>query len=324
MTGFLLRRLAQSLLLVYLVLTATFFLIRLVPGDPTSGIEGARMTDGQRERLRRLYGIDRPLGAQYLDWLGSVVLEGDWGTSLSYLRPVTATLADALPATILLAGAAILVEYSLGFFLGILAARRQNRWIDHFIRVGSMLLFSQPRFWLGLMAILVFSYRLDLLPPGHMHSVDAAALSWWGRQLDLLVHLILPASVIGLPGSARVARLVRASLLEALSSDYVRTARAKGLSERRVAWVHALRPALAPAIQDFATSFSDLLSGSLIIEVIFAWPGLGRLTFGAILARDYPLILATTALAGLMVVAGNFLADLLHAAADPRVRLRHG
>jgi peptide/nickel transport system permease protein len=323
-TGFLLRRFAQSLLLVYLVLTATFFLIRLVPGDPMTGLGESRLTQAQREHLHHLYGIDRPLGAQYLDWLRSVVVAGDWGTSLSHLRPVTAAVADALPATLLLASTAILLEYGLGFGLGILSARRQNRWIDHFIRLGSLLLFSQPRFWLGLMAILVFSYRLDLLPPGHMHSVDAASLSWWGRQLDLLVHLILPASVIGVPGAARAARFVRASLLEALASDYVRTARAKGLAERRVVWVHALRPALAPAIQDFANSFSDLLSGSLIIEVVFAWPGLGRLTFGAVLARDYPLILATTALAGLLVVVGNLLADLLHGAADPRVRLRHG
>lgn len=321
MTGFLLRRLAQSLVLVFLVLTATFFLIRLVPGDPTSAAEGPRLSNAQRDHLRQLYGLDRPLGEQYLDWLGSVVLEADWGTSLSYFRPVTEVVADALPATILLAAAAIVIEFSLGLFLGILSARRQNRFVDHFIRFGSLLMFSQPRFWLGLMAILVFSYRLDLLPPGHMHSLDAAALSWWGRQLDLLTHLILPASVLGLPASARVARFVRASLLEVLSSDYVRTARAKGLSERRVVWVHALRPALAPVIQVFANAFADFLSGAVLIEVIFAWPGLGRLTFGAILARDYPLILATTALAGVLVVVGNLLADLLHAAADPRVRV---
>jgi peptide/nickel transport system permease protein len=322
-TKFLLRRFAQSLLLVFLVLTATFFLIRLVPGDPTSGLESSRLTATQRDHLRHLYGIDRPLGVQYVDWLGAVALRADWGTSLSHLRPVTAVIADALPATILLSAAAIVIQYGLGLFLGMVAARRQNRFVDHFIRVGSLLVFSQPPFWLGLMAILVFSYRLDLLPPGHMHAVDAASFSWWGRQLDLLTHLILPASVLGVPGAARVARFVRASLLEVLSSDFVRTARAKGLSERRVLWVHALRPALAPVIQDFANTFSELLSGSLITEVVFAWPGVGRLAFGAIQARDYPLILAATALTGILVVAGNFLADLLHAAADPRVRTRH-
>jgi peptide/nickel transport system permease protein len=318
-TAFLLRRFAASLLLFLLVLTTTFFLLRLIPGDPTHQ-EGGRLTAEQRQNLRRIYGLDRPLAEQYLAWLSSVALRADFGTSLSQQRPVSRAVLEALPATGILAAAALAVEYAAALLLGVLAARRRGSAVDHGIRIGTLLLYSQPPFWLGLMAILLFSYVWPVLPASHMHSVDAELMSPAGRLLDLLRHLALPALVMGLSQAGATARFVRASLIEVMSQDYIRTARAKGLSERRVVWVHAMRNAAAPLIQLFALSLPALLSGSLIVEVVFSWPGLGQLTFKAILARDYPLILGATALAAVVVVLGNLLADVLHALADPRVR----
>lgn len=320
MTGFLLRRLAASLLLLWLVLTVLFFLLHAAPGDPaTTLLEGSRATREQRENLHRIFGLDRPVHERYLTWLGAVA-RGDWGVSLSQQRPVAAAIAEALPATLLLAGSALLVEYAASLLLGAVAARRSGTALDHGIRIVSLLIHSQPTFWLGLMAILLFSYVWPVLPAGHLHSVDADQMGPLGRWLDLARHMVLPALVLGLVSAGSTIRFVRASLLEVLGQDYVRTARAKGLAERRVLWVHALRNALTPVIQLFALTLPTLLNGSLVTETVFSLPGLGRLTFSAILARDYPLILGSTAFAASMVILGNLLADLLHALTDPRVR----
>jgi len=318
--GLLLRRLGASLLLLFLVLSGTFFLLHVTPGDPTTVSEDPRITQQQREHLRRIYGLDRPLPVQYAAWLSAVVFHGDWGISLAQQRPVSAALAEALPATLLLASSALVVQYSVGFLLGVAAARRAGRPADHLIRILSLLLYSQPVFWVGLMAILLFSLEFPLLPASHMHSAAAGDMGSLARLLDLARHLLLPALVMGLHGAGAIARLVRGNLLETMGREFMVTARAKGLSERRVIWVHGVRNALVPLIQVFALSLSGLLSGSLVTEVVFAWPGLGRLTFAAILDRDYPLILATTAFAAILVILGNLLADLLQGLADPRVR----
>jgi peptide/nickel transport system permease protein len=319
LTGFLLRRLAASLLLLLLVLTVTFCVLQIVPGDPLPKSETERLTTAQQENLRRIYGLDRPPLERYATWL-SATLRGDWGTSISQQRPVTTAIAEALPGTLLLAAAALSVEFGASLLLGVAAARRQGRAADHAIRIVFLLLYSQPVFWLGLMTILLFSYVWPVLPAGHMRSVGAAEMPPLDRTLDLLRHLVLPALVLGLAQAGATARYVRGSLLEVLSRDYIRTARAKGLSEARVVWVHGMRNALAPVIQLLALSFAALLSGSLVIEVVFSWPGLGRLIFAAVLARDVPLILGVTAFSAVLVLFGNFLADVLHVLADPRVR----
>jgi peptide/nickel transport system permease protein len=319
MTGFLLRRLAASLLLFFLVLTVTFCVLQITPGDPTRSSELDRLSAAQRENLRRIYGLDRPPMERYLSWL-SAVARGDWGTSISQQRPVTTAIGEALPATLLLASAALVVEYGASLLLGVAAARRRGRAADHAIRVVSLFLYSQPVFWLGLMAILLFSYLWPVLPAGHMHSVGAGEMGPVERTVDLLRHLLLPALVLGLAQAGGTARYVRASLLEVMGRDYIRTARAKGLSEARVVWVHGMRNALAPLLQVLALSFAALLSGSLVTEVVFSWPGLGRLIYAAVLSRDVPLILAATAFSAILVLLGNFLADVLHALADPRVR----
>ena len=320
MTTFLLRRLGASLLLLLLVLTFLFFFLRLLPGDPTRMVsEGRNLTAEQRRNLQRLYGFDRPLAEQYLVWISSVA-RGNWGTSLSQQRAVSTAIREVLPATVLLASAALGVELAASLLLGVLAARRRDSALDHAIRVVTLLLYSQPLFWLGLMAILLFSYAWPVLPASHMRSVDAEFMSSWDRSLDLLRHLVLPALVMGLGAMGSTTRFVRGGLIEVMGQDYIRTARAKGLSERRVVWVHGMRNALVPVVQVLAGSLPLLLSGSLLIEVVFSWPGLGRLAFQAILTRDYPLILGTTALSAALVVLGNFVADVLQALIDPRVR----
>jgi peptide/nickel transport system permease protein len=320
MTRLLLRRLAAALLLLLLVLSITFVLLHLAPGDPTALLQDSRIPQAQRERLRHVYGLDRPLHEQYFTWLRAVTLEGDWGVSLVQQRPVTTLILEALPNTLILAAAALGLDYALGFLLGVAAARRPGSLADHLIRFFSLLLFSLPLFWLGLMAVLLFSYVWPILPPSHLHSVGAEQLGPVARFFDLLRHLILPVCVLSLASAGGTARFVRNSLLETMGQDYIRTARAKGLSERRVVWVHGVRNALVPILQLFALSFPALLNGSLVTEVVFSWPGMGSLTFNAILTRDYPLILASTALSGIMVVLGNLIADLLHGVVDPRVR----
>jgi len=320
MAKFLLRRIAAAFLLLLLVLTVTFFLIHAAPGDPVSLFENTNMTAAQHAHLLELYGLDRPLPVQYVDWLSAVVLDGNWGFSFATQRPVASLVAEALPATLLLAGTALAIQYGLGLLLGVAAARRPGRAADHLIRFLSLLVYSQPVFWLGLMAVLLFSLTFPLLPASHMHSVGAAELGTAAWLADLVRHLALPALVIGLHGAAQSARYVRGSLLEVLSRDYITAARAKGLSELRVVWVHGVRNALLPLIQVFAISLSGLLSGAVATEVVFAWPGIGRLTFDSIFARDYPVVLATTAFGAALVIGGNLLADVLQGWADPRLR----
>ena len=320
MAGYTLKRLASAALLLVLVLSFTFFFIHLAPGDPTLLTQDPRLSPEDREALRRVYGLDRPLTEQYLTWMRAILLEGDWGVSYVHARPVQKLIAERVPATLLLSGVALALQFGIGLILGVAAARRANSTTDQLIRMTSLLFYSLPIFWTGLMALLLFSHHGSLFPAGHMRSVGAASLTPVARLADLLHHLTLPVLVLVLGGAGVVARFARNSLLEVLQQDYIRTARAKGLSERRVIWIHALKNAATPLVQLLGLSLPFLLSGSLVVEVVFSWPGLGRLIYDSIQARDYPVILATTAVAGALVIVGNFLADMVHAAIDPRVR----
>jgi peptide/nickel transport system permease protein len=318
--AYLLRRFAASLLLLYLVLTLTFVLLRLVPGDPLANLSEIPVPQHQKDLLIHSYGLDRPLVEQYVRWLAAVTLHGDWGISYGQQRPAADVVIEALPATLLLAVAALFVEFSVGLTLGVVAARHHGTRLDGAIRLVTQVMYSQPTFWVALLAVIIFSYYLRWLPASHMQSVGADQLGGAGRLVDLLRHLTLPALTLGLIEAAATARYVRASLLDVLACDYVRTARAAGLSERRVLWVHALRATLVPLIQRLGVSVPELLSGILIIEVVFAWPGIGRVTYDATSSRDYPVIIATTAVAAALAIGGNLVADLLHAAVDPRLR----
>ena len=319
MGRFLLRRLAACLLLVWLVLTATFFLLHLAPGGPGAALEDPRIPSEQRLRLRALWGLEEPLPVQYARFLAAAV-RGEWGHSFQHHRPVAAVVAGALPPTLLLAGTALVVEWTLGLLLGVAAARRPGGALDQALRLLSLVLYSLPTFWLGLMAVLLFSFNWPLFPPSHLASVGAEALPPLARVADLAWHLALPALAVGLPSAAALARFVRGSLVETLGQEFVLAARARGLTGRRVLYGHALRASLAPLSQLFGLSLAFLLSGTLAVEVVFAWPGIGRVTFDALTARDYPVVLATTALSATMVVLGSLAADLLLAWADPRVR----
>lgn len=319
MSRALLARLASALVACWIVLTAVFFLLRLLPGDPGTIFEDPRIPQEQRLRLRSIYGLDRPLPEQYLRWLGGVA-RGEWGYSLSQHRPVGQILRETAPNTLLLSSAALVLELGLGLVLGVAAAARAGSLADRGLRVLSITLWSLPTFWFGLMLLGALAVAWPLFPPGMMRSVDADAFGPVGRALDLLRHLALPAAAIGLPAAAATARFVRSTVLERLAEPYVQSARARGLSPGRVLWTHALRSGLAPIAQLAGLSLAALLSGTIAVEVVFAWPGIGRATYDALVARDYPLLLAGTALSATFVLAGSFLAEALQAWLDPRLR----
>ncbi|HRC86069.1 MAG TPA: ABC transporter permease [Thermoanaerobaculia bacterium] len=318
MAAYLLRRIAGALLLVFLLVTVVFVLMHAVPGEPTALLKN--QNPEQRERLIQLWGLDRPLYEQYGRWLRSALLRLDWGTSFTFHRPVLRVLADAFPATLALSTAAILIHLALALGGALWSVRRAGQGADRLVQASALVLNSLPVFWLGLVAILTFSGWLPWLPAGHMRSPDAASVRGWPAVADFLRHLVLPATVLGLSGFGGTVRLLRASLLEALSQDYIRTARAKGASEARVLLVHALRNSLTPLVQVLGYTLPGLLNGSLLIETLFSWPGVGQALFIGIQSFDYPLVLGGTVLSGVLVVAGTLGADLAQLALNPRLR----
>ena len=317
MARFLLRRLGAAAALLGVVLTATFFLIHLAPGDPSNLFLDPRLGAEGLERLRQVYGFDDPLPVQYGRWLKSA-LSGDLGVSITHGRDTVAVLLERFPSTLLLVLGALLVEYGLGFALGATAAVRAGGTIDRQIRLLSLVLFAMPSFWLAILLIDFFAVRGGLFPVGQMSSHGVDALPFGARILDLLHHLAL---ALGLARCGAVARYLRSGLLDVLGEDYIRTARAMGLGRWRVLFVHAMKNAVGPLVQRFGVSLPGLLSGTVLIELIFSWPGLGQLTYTAVLERDYPLVLAATLMSGIFVVVATFVTDLLHAAVDPRVRV---
>lgn len=313
------RRLGAALAIVFAVVTLTFFLVRLAPGTPF--VDPDRPMDPEVEaRLRAQYGIDEPLWVQYGKYLAAVA-RGDFGVSFSQRRPVACAVADAIPNTLILGAAALCLDFVLGLLLGVYQAVHRGRAGDVVLSGVTLMLHSVPTFWLALVLLLVFGLWLGWLPVGG--TVDVVSHDYWsalGRMLDRLRHLALPALTLGVVGAAGTARYHRAAMLDALGQDYVRTARAKGVSERAVVRRHALRNALLPIITLFGLSLPFLLTGAVLIESIFSWPGMGRLAATAIFHRDYPLVTGTTIIAAAMVALGSLLADLLYAWADPRVR----
>ena len=300
------RRLAQTVPTLLVISVLTFLLVRLIPGDPATLIAGEEATPEVLAGLRERLGLDRPLTEQYLIYLRAVV-RADLGRSIRSKQPVADELAARIPATLDLALAAGLLFTTLGTGLGVAAAIWRNRWPDHVIRVLSLLGVSAPSFWLGVVLILVFSVHLRLLPVAGRGS---------------LAFLVLPAVTVALDGLALLARLVRASLLEVLSHDYVRTARAKGLMEPRVVLHHALRNALIPALTVLGLEFGRLLGGVVVVESVFGWPGFGRLLISAIQTRDYPVVQSAILLFAMALIAVNLVVDLCVGVLDPRVRYR--
>jgi peptide/nickel transport system permease protein len=317
---FVARRLVVSALLVLGLLSLVFVVLHAVPGDPLTRYMTPDMDPESIEQLRQRFGLDRPLPVQYWSYMRAFLVQGDFGTSLASRRPVADLLRETIPNTALLAGLALVLRFALGVAAGAAAAVRRNRPLDRVLMVGSLIVASMPAFWVGLMVVLVFALHLGWLPPGSMHAIDHAELAPLARLGDSLRHLAMPVFVLGIGGVASTARYMRASLLDELAQDYVRTARAKGLGARGVVLRHALRNALAPIVTLLGLSLPGIVGGALVVETVFAWPGMGRLASMAIAARDYPVVLGATFLSAVLVVIGNLLADVAGSLLDPRLR----
>jgi peptide/nickel transport system permease protein len=317
------RRLLQAIPLLLGIVTLTFLLIHLAPGDPLSTFANDKIPPETFARMRANWGLDQPLHVQYVKWLKASVT-GDFGYSYSQVRPVAEVIGSSLPNTLRLGLASLVVIFVVGCFVGTLQAVRQYDWIDTTLTIAALALYSMPGFWLGLMLILAVSspWWPDALclPSSGMQSVRVVCDSAFARLFGDARHYVLPVVALGLASAAGISRYMRGEMLEVIGQDYIRTARAKGLSERRVIYRHALRNALLPIVSLLGLYLPLLIGWSVVIEVVFSWPGLGRQLFDAVLSRDYPVVMAGTFVFGALVIAGNLVADLLYAVVDPRIR----
>jgi len=336
MTRYILRRLLQAIPTFFGVTLITFLIVYSAPGDPVLQMtSNPRISNATREELRHLLGLDLPLSVQYLNWMIGTewradsdlvprkgILRGDFGVSIYEKRPVTEIIVERLGATLLLAVTAMLIGYGVGIPTGVLAAVRRGGIFDNLTRVMAVFFNSVPSFWLSLVVILIFAVKfnewgLPHIATGGMYTLEANRLNLWDR----LVHLLPPALVLATGPIAGISRLMRTQVLEVLSQDYVRTARAKGLPEHTVQFVHALRNALIPLATILGPTIVGLIAGSVIIETIWAWPGMGRLLVNASFSRDYPLIMAGFVMATIATILGMLLSDVLYGVFDPRIRL---
>lgn len=321
MRAWLLRRIAAGIAIVFAAVSLTFVAIHLAPGRPFLPPDERPMDPAVVARLQRHYGLDRPLPEQYVRYFVQLA-HGELGESFSQRRPVAQAIAAAVPNTLLLTIAALVIDFTLGILIGLFQAARARRRSDVALANITLFFYSLPTFWLALVLQLVCGLWLGWFPTGGVADpVLYDSLPLLGRLAERLHHLVLPALTLGLVGAGGTARFQRAALLEALGNEYVRTARAKGLADTAVLVRHAWRDALLPVISLAGVALPFLLTGAVLIETVFSWPGLGKLATDAISARDYPLVLGTSLLATCAVVAGSFIADVLTAAADPRVRL---
>ncbi len=315
MLRFLLARLGQSAVLLLLVSAIGFALLHLIPGGPLSQFAlNPGMTQADLDRIAHQMGLDRPLPLQYLEWLRHMVI-GDWGRSYRDQQPVLSVISSHLGATLELMISSTLLAIVLGTWVGVLGAIRRYSAADYLATIGAMIALSIPTFWFGLVAIYIFSVRLAWLPAGNIATIGG------GSPLDLLRHLAMPCVVLALVTVATWSRYMRSAMLDVVSQDYIRTARAKGLSPRRVLIRHALRNAMLPMITLAGLQVPTLLGGALVTETVFTWPGMGRLFLDSLGYRDYPVIMGLLIVSALLTLAGNLLADILYVVADPRMRL---
>jgi len=305
MTEYVIRRILSIILVVFVIFTFTFALTYLIPADPARAIAGPRARPETLALIRQDLGLDQPVHVQYLHYL-SRVMRGDLGTSYRQRLPVTEILLHRLPATIKLAFAGVLFELLLGIPIGIVSAVRQRSIWDRAFMLLALFGVAMPSFWLGLVLLYVFGYRIPIFPLGGTGGVS---------------HLILPAITLGLAGAAWYARMLRSSMLDILNADYVRTARAKGLSEKMVMMKHALRNAIQPVVTMVGMDFGYFLGGIVLVEAVFSWPGIGYEMWRAIGNMDIPVILGTITFAAVAIVVMNFVVDIFYSVIDPRVGL---
>lgn len=317
MSRHLLHRLGQSALVLLVMSFLIYMLIGLMPGDPVDVMIATmpQLTSADAERLKAIYGLDRPLGERYLTWLAAA-LQGDLGYSRTYAEPVTRVLVQPLGNTVLLMASSLAVALAIALPLGTLAALRPNGWLDTIVNLGAFAGISMPTFWLGLMLIVLFSVELGWLPASGVETVGG------GGVLDRLRHMALPVITLAIASTGAHMRYVRASVLQTLRQDWIRTARAKGAGWGRVIFRHAMRNALIPVVTILALDLGALFSGALITETVFAYPGMGKLIYDAVMGNDFNLALTGLLLATLLTLVGNLLADIGYAVLDPRISYR--
>jgi len=321
------RRALIGLGLVIAVVSLTFILLNLAPGDPARFWVGPGAGPAELDAARKALGLDRPLAARYATWLGEF-LRGRWGISLTQQRPVSSVILDALPHTLLLTSLSLVATYVGGIILGLIQAVKQRSALDTGITTASLFVIGMPSYWLAVMLVLIFSYAAARfgwpgwlqLPALGVASLDAPFLSPAGRVADRVRHLILPLTTLSLLGMAGTARYVRAAILDVRGREFVRTATAKGLPWLTVLLRHVLRNSLLPIVTLLGLSLPMLFSGTVFVEVIFGWPGMGRVMVDAVGSRDYPVVMATTAIFGALVILGNGISDFLYTVVDPRLR----
>jgi peptide/nickel transport system permease protein len=323
---YLVRRVLTAIPLVLGIATIVFIVINLAPGDPTQVLVGPNIRPEIIAQVRANFGLDQPLPVRYVKWMGAL-LQGDLGYSYSYGRPVVNVIGQILPNTLLLSTAALAVAFTVGVLIGIVQSVRQYSLADQALSVIALFFYSMPSFWLALMLILVFALFARnvwewpiYFPPSGTRSVDAASMGLIESVLDRARYMVLPVTSLALVLAAGIARYTRGSMLEVIRQDYVRTARAKGLPEGVVILKHTLRNALIPVITLLGLYLPVIFSGTVFIETVFGWPGMGKTIVDAINLRDYPLVMGTSLIFGTMVVLGNLVADVLYAVVDPRIR----
>jgi peptide/nickel transport system permease protein len=318
------KRLLQGILTLFLASALSFAIIQLAPGDYLDTLrQNPKISPETIEDYRKRFGLDQPAIVQYWRWLVQVVTRLDFGTSFVYSRSVSSLLWERIPATLLMAIASIIVTWAIAIPLGIIAAVNQNRVFDRFLQVISYAGQGFPSFITALLLLILAQYTSPLFPVGGMTSINNADLSPIGKILDIGWHLILPTIALSITSFAGLQRITRGEMLDVLRQDYIQTARAKGLPENRVIYVHALRNAVNPLVTLLGFEFASLLSGAFIAEFFFNWPGLGRLILSAVTAQDLYLVMASLMMGALMLIVGNLLADLLLKAVDPRIRLEN-
>jgi len=316
----LLLRILQGVALVLAVVVLNFVLVHAAPGDPVETIAGASggMSPELLAQLRTQYGLDKPLYVQLAVYLGKV-LHGDLGYSYFFNLPVSSMIAERVPATLLLVLSSVLLAFLVGTTLGVMSARKPNGLLSQFITVLSLVGFAAPVFWMGIMLIILFASVIPIMPVSGMRAADSSG-GGIADMLDVLHHLVLPTLTLGLVYLAQYSRLARSSMLDVLGSDFIRTARAKGLADRVVLYKHALRNALLPVVTVLGLQFGNVLAGAILVETVFNWPGLGRLAFDSVLRRDYPTILGVLLFSAVVVVVMNLLTDLCYRLIDPRIK----
>jgi len=316
----LLSRVLQGLALVLAVVVLNFVLVHAAPGDPVETIAGASggMSPELMAQLRTQYGLDKPLLVQLGVYLGKV-FSGDLGYSYFFNVPVLSMIIAHVPATLLLVVSSVLLAFVIGTTLGVLSSRKPNGLLSQFITVLSMVGFAAPVFWTGIMLVILFASIIPIMPISGMRSIDASG-GGIKDMLDVLHHLVLPALTLSLVYLAQYSRLSRSSMLDVLGSDFIRTARAKGLADRVVMYKHALRNALLPVVTVLGLQFGNVMAGAILVETVFNWPGLGRLAFDSVLRRDYPTILGVLLFSSIVVIVMNIVTDLAYRMIDPRIK----